>query len=54
MEANSIPGTQKVLCLATNHNGDCRGAICMIDPTKGANALEAVENLTPEVDMYRG
>ena len=53
MEANSIPGTEKVLCLATNHNGDCRGAICMIDPTKGTNAPEAVENLTPEVDMYR-
>ncbi|MBI4585839.1 MAG: hypothetical protein HY717_17660 [Planctomycetes bacterium] len=53
MEANSIPGTQKVLCLATNHNGDCRGAICVLDPSKGANAPEAVENLTPEVDIYR-
>jgi len=53
MHANSIPGTHKVLALATNHNGDCRGAICVIDPTLGANAREAVRNVTPEVDMYR-
>ena len=53
MHAQPIPGTARVLALATNHNGDCRGAICVIDRSKGANAREAVRNVTPEVDMYR-
>ncbi len=53
MQAQSVPGTQRVLALATNHNGDCRGAICLIDRTKGANARQSVRNVTPEVDMYR-
>ncbi|NQU22577.1 MAG: hypothetical protein HQ567_14965, partial [Candidatus Nealsonbacteria bacterium] len=53
MDAQSIPGTQKIICLATNHNGDCRGGICVVDRTKGSNAREAVRNVTPEVDIYR-
>ena len=53
MEAHPVPRTRKVLALATNHNGDCRGAIVVIDPTLGANAPEAVWNTTPEVDIYR-
>ena len=53
MDAQPIPGTAKILCLATNHNGDCRGAICVVDRSKGANAREAVHNTTPEVDIYR-
>ncbi len=53
MDAQPIPGTNKVIALATNHGGDCRGAICVIDPSKGGNAKAAVRNVTPEVDMYR-
>lgn len=53
MQAQAIPGTHKILALATNHNGDCRGGICVIDQTRGANAREAVRNVTPEVDIYR-
>jgi len=41
-----------MVATATNHNGPCRGGIVMIDPSKGANAKEAVTNLTPEVDIY--
>lgn len=52
MQAQPVPGTQQVLALATNHNGDCRGAICLIDHSKGANARQSVRNLTPEVNMY--
>ena len=52
MDARPIPGTQRILATATNHNGPCRGAIVEIDPAKGANAPEAVRNLTPEVDIY--
>ena len=52
MDAQPIPGSQRILATATNHNGPCRGAIVEIDPRRGANAPEAVRNLTPEVDIY--
>lgn len=51
MEANEIPGTGTVLCVLTSHNGPCRGAIGIIDPTLGANSQQAIRNLTPEVDI---
>jgi hypothetical protein len=52
MDAQPIPGTRRVIATATNHNGPCRGGIVEIDPAKGANAPEAVRNLTPEIDIY--
>ncbi len=52
MDAQPIPGTNKIIATATNHNGPCRGAIVTIDPSKGSNAKEAVTNLTPEIDIY--
>jgi hypothetical protein len=52
MDAQPIPGTDKIIATATNHNGPCRGAIIAIDPSKGANARESVTNLTPEIDIY--
>ena len=51
MEAREIPGTNKVLCVLTAHGGPCRGGIGIIDPSKGANAQEAITNLTPEVNI---
>jgi hypothetical protein len=52
MDAQPIPNTNSVIATATNHNGPCRGGIVAIDITKGANAREAVRNLTPEIDIY--
>jgi hypothetical protein len=52
MDARPIPDTDEVIATATNHNGPCRGGIVAIDPSKGANAREAVRNLTPEIDIY--
>jgi hypothetical protein len=52
MDAQPIPNTDGVIATATNHNGPCRGGIVAIDPSKGANAPEAVRNLTPEIDIY--
>jgi mono/diheme cytochrome c family protein len=50
MEARDIPGLPgKILCVMTSHNGPCRGAIGLLDLTKGGNAQEAIRNLTPEV-----
>ncbi len=51
MEARSLPGTDKILCLLTAHNGPARGAVGIIDRRHGVNAQEAIVNLTPEVDI---
>ena len=51
MEARSIPGSTKVLCTLTSHNGPARGAIGIIDITRGNNAQAAITNLTPEVNI---
>jgi hypothetical protein len=52
MEAREIPGLPgRYLCVMTSHNGPCRGAIGIIDPGRGANAPEAIRNLTPEIEL---
>ncbi|MHC4506046.1 MAG: HzsA-related protein, partial [Planctomycetota bacterium] len=51
MEPQAIPGSTKVLCVLTAHNGPCRGGIGIIDRTRGVNAQEAIRNLTPEVNI---
>lgn len=51
MEARAVPGTQKILCTMTGHNGPARGAIGLLDRSRGVNAQEAIENLTPEVKI---
>ena len=53
MEARSIPGTSKILCVLTSHNGPCRGGIGIIDVDLGANAQKAIRNITPEVNIGR-
>ena len=59
MEARSIPGTGKIVCTMTGHNGPTRGAIGVIDRAMGDNAQAAIENITPdtavpEVDQGNG
>ncbi len=52
MDAREIPdGTGRILCVMTSHNGPCCGAIGIVDPRKGANAQEAIVNLTPEINI---
>jgi len=51
MDARSIPGSTKILCTMTGHNGPTRGAIGVIDRSKGVNAQEAIENITPDVSL---
>ncbi len=48
MEARSIPGTGKIVCTMTGHNGPTRGAIGIIDRTKGDDAQASIENITPD------
>jgi hypothetical protein len=51
MEARSIPGTQKIICTMTGHNGPTRGAIGVIDRSLGINAQEAIVNVTPDTPV---
>lgn len=53
MNARPIPGTGKVLCILTAHNGPARGGVGIIDRSLGNNAQAAITNLTPEVDPGR-
>ncbi|HUT32583.1 MAG TPA: hypothetical protein VNE39_03800 [Planctomycetota bacterium] len=53
MEARSLPGSDKIICTMVAHNGACRGAIGIIDRSRGVNAQEAIRNLTPEVPIGR-
>ncbi|HUT01318.1 MAG TPA: hypothetical protein VM031_02595 [Phycisphaerae bacterium] len=53
MEARSIPGTGKVLCVLTSHNGPCRGGIGVLDYDLSANGQASIRNVTPEVDVRR-
>jgi len=51
IEPQPIPGSRAVLCTLTGHNGSCRGAIGIVDPTQGNNAQAAIRNLTPEIRL---
>jgi len=51
IEPQPIPGSTKILCTLTGHNGSCRGAIGIIDRARGDNAQEAIRNVTPDVRL---
>ncbi len=53
IEPQAVPGSTAVLCTLTGHNGSCRGAIGLIDPSHGDNAQASIRNLTPEVPLRR-
>ncbi|MDR3181601.1 MAG: hypothetical protein LBT89_01555 [Planctomycetaceae bacterium] len=52
MDANAIPNSQKIMALATNHNGSCVGLITQIDRKFGPNSKEGIINTTPEIDVF--
>ena len=51
MEPRQIPGTSKIICTMTGHNGPTRGAIGIIDRSRGLNAQASIENVTPDVHI---
>jgi len=51
MEPRQIPGTNKIICTMTGHNGPTRGAIGIIDRSTGLNAQAAIKNITPDVHI---
>jgi hypothetical protein len=53
LEARELPGTDKIVCTLTAHNGPIRGGVGVIDRRLGLNAQEALTNLTPSVNIGR-
>jgi len=51
IEPQEIPGSTRVLCTLTGHNGSCRGAIGIIDPSLGVNAQQGIINVTPDIPL---
>jgi len=51
MEARPVPGTTRIICTMTGHNGPTRGAIGVVDRVRGDNAQAAIENITPDVPV---
>ncbi|MHC4496077.1 MAG: HzsA-related protein, partial [Planctomycetota bacterium] len=51
MEPRQIPGTNKIICTMTGHNGPTRGAIGIIDRSRGLNAQASIQNITPDVHI---
>ncbi len=51
MEARSLPGTARILCTMTGHNGPTRGAIGVVDRSLGINAQAAITNITPDTPL---
>jgi len=49
LDARPIPGTNRVMCILTAHNGPIRGGVGVIENGRGVDAPEAMTNLTPEV-----
>ena len=53
MDAQTIPGTQRVLCTFSGHLGWINGALGTIAPALGDNTQAALTSLTPECDTGR-
>lgn len=51
MEPRQIPGSTRIVCTMTGHNGPTRGALGLIDRARGVNAQAAIQNLTPDVPL---
>jgi len=45
--ARGIPGTQKVVCIATGHHTHQRGKLAIIDPAKGRQEASGVQLIAP-------
>ncbi|MDR3182044.1 MAG: hypothetical protein LBT89_03840 [Planctomycetaceae bacterium] len=53
MQAQQIPGTQKIVCAMTGHGGLARGGIGIIDRQHGINTQASIRNITPDVNIAK-
>lgn len=48
-QARPIPGSRKFLFVASAHHSITAGSLAILDPNVGANAMEAIQRITPEI-----
>ena len=48
-EARPIPGSSKLVFVASAHHSVTAGSVCLLDPAVAMDGLEAITRLTPEV-----
>jgi hypothetical protein len=53
-DARSVPGSQKLVAIATGHHTFAYGPVVVIDPTVGINKAEAIRSVTPHVSPQEG
>lgn len=46
-QAKSVPGSHKVVFVASAHHAITAGPVCLLDPSVDANSLDAVRRITP-------
>jgi hypothetical protein len=46
-QAKPVPGSRKLVFIASAHHSVTAGPVCLLDPAVGLNAPEAVERITP-------
>ncbi len=54
LQARLIPGSKKMACILTAHNGNSYGPLAVVDPSFGVNNPAGILNLVPEVNYDRG
>ena len=52
--ARSVPGSNKVVAIATGHHTFAYGSVVLIDPSQGLNTAEAIQVITPGVRLQEG
>ncbi|MHC4403590.1 MAG: HzsA-related protein [Planctomycetota bacterium] len=53
-DARSIPGSPKLVSVATGHHTFAYGPVVIVDPALGANALESIRSVTPHAQPQEG
>jgi hypothetical protein len=53
-EPHSIPGSQKLVVIATGHHAPPEGAVAVVDPLQGANNPAAMQYVTPHCSELEG
>ena len=53
LDAQTIPGTQRVISAFAGHLGWISGGLTTVDPGRGDNTQAALRNLTPDCDIGR-
>lgn len=53
-DARSVPGSQKLVAIATGHHTFAYGPVVVVDPRRGINTADAIELVTPGVKPQEG